>query len=126
MNYNHTIVDRFDNAHKNAGSMDENDPTVGVGLVGSPSCGDVMRFYIKVENNKIVDACFQTFGCGSAISSSSLLVDKVLGKTIPDALQITDQEIFQELKLPPVKYHCSVLAEAAVREAVLDWESKNV
>lgn len=125
MSYNQKIVDTFEDAFRNAGSMDKNDPEVGVGLVGAPACGDVMQFYIRVREGQIIDACFKTFGCGSAISSSSTLVDKVRGKTLSQASQITNKEIFDELSLPPVKFHCSVLAEDAIKAAIEDWKSKN-
>lgn len=125
MSYNQKIVETFENAYRNVGTMDENDPSVGIGLVGAPACGDVMRFFIKVQEGKITEACFQTFGCGSAISSSSLLVDKVRGKKLEEANRITNKEIYDELGLPPVKYHCSVLAEDAVKAAVENWKSKN-
>ncbi len=106
--------------------MDKDDPDVGTGLVGAPACGDVMRLQIKVnpETHKIVDAKFKTFGCGSAIASSSLVTEWVKGKTVDEALELTNSEIVEELNLPPVKIHCSVLAEDAVKQAIEDFKRK--
>ena len=104
--------------------MDKTASDVGTGLVGAPECGDVMKLQIKVENNVIVDAKFKTFGCGSAIASSSLATEWVKGRTIEEALAIKNMEIVRELSLPPVKIHCSVLAEDAIRAAINDWKKK--
>jgi nitrogen fixation NifU-like protein len=110
---------------KNVGSLDENDMSVGTGVVGSPVCGDMLKFQIRVENDVIVDAKFKTFGCGGAISSSSLITEKVLGKTLNEALKLKNKDIVQELELPKVKIHCSVMAEDAVRKAIEDYRNKN-
>lgn len=99
---------------KNVGKLDKNDPTVGTGLVGAPACGDVMQMQIKVENNRIVDAKFKTFGCGSAIASSSVATEWIKGKTLDEALRVTNTDIAEHLKLPPVKLHCSMLAQEAI------------
>ncbi len=125
MQYNKRVIELFTNP-KNVGTLDENDPNVGTGEVGSPACGDVMRFQIKVdpETGKIVDAKFKTFGCGSAIASSALAIEKILGGTLEDALKITNKELVEELELPPVKVHCSVLAEEGLRAAVEDYRRK--
>ncbi len=125
MQYNKRVIELFTNP-KNVGSLDENDPDVGTGEVGSPACGDVMRFQIKVdpETGKIVDAKFKTFGCGSAIASSALAIEKILGRTLEDALKLTNKELVEELELPAVKVHCSVLAEEGLRAAVEDYRRK--
>ncbi|WP_168464640.1 Fe-S cluster assembly scaffold IscU [Wolbachia endosymbiont of Ctenocephalides felis wCfeT] len=124
MSYNEKILDHYENP-RNVGSLDNSDPKVGTGLVGAPSCGDVMKLQIKVNEKGIIeDAKFKTFGCGSAIASSSLLTEIIKGKTIQDAAQIKNTQIVQELSLPPVKIHCSVLAEDAVRAAINDYRSK--
>ncbi|MEC8157358.1 MAG: iron-sulfur cluster assembly scaffold protein, partial [SAR324 cluster bacterium] len=107
------------------GSFDKNDDAVGTGLVGAPECGDVMKLQIKVENDQIVDAKFKTFGCGSAIASSSLATEWVKGKSIDEAMSIQNTEIVEELSLPPVKIHCSVLAEDAIKAAISDYKSRN-
>jgi nitrogen fixation NifU-like protein len=99
---------------KNVGKLDKNDPTVGTGLVGAPACVDVMQMQIKVENNRIVDAKFKTFGCGSAIASSSVATEWIKGKTLDEALRVTNTDIAEHLKLPPVKLHCSMLAQEAI------------
>jgi nitrogen fixation protein NifU and related proteins len=106
------------------GSMDKNDPTVGTGMVGAPACGDVMKLQIKVEDGIITDAKFKTYGCGSAIASSSLVTDWVKGKTLDQAMTIKNSEIAEELALPPVKIHCSILAEDAIRAAIHDYQLK--
>ncbi len=115
--YNEKINETF-RQPKNVGTLDENDPNVGVGFVGSPGCGDVLKIYIKVEDDKIVDVKFKTFGCGSAIASSSVLTEKVMGLTLEEAKKITNKEIADELSLPPIKTHCSVLAEEAIKDAI--------
>ena len=122
--YSEKVIDHYNNP-RNVGSMDKSASDVGTGLVGAPECGDVMKLQIKVVNNVIVDAKFKTFGCGSAIASSSLATEWVKGKTIDEALTITNKDIVSELSLPPVKIHCSVLAEDAIRAAISDWKKKN-
>ncbi|QEK38798.1 iron-sulfur cluster assembly scaffold protein [Candidatus Cytomitobacter primus] len=122
--YNEKINETFKNP-KNVGSMDETDPTVGVGFVGSPGCGDVLKIYIKVDDeDRITDVKFKTFGCGSAIASSSVLTEKVIGLKLEEAKKITNKDIADELSLPPIKTHCSVLAEEAITEAIADLISK--
>ena len=123
MQYNAKILDHVYNP-RNVGAFDPSDKNVGVGLVGAPACGDVMQFCIRVEEGKITEAKFKTFGCGSAIASSSLLTDLVRGKTLQEAGTIKNRDIYEELELPPVKFHCSVLAEDAVKAAIEDWKSK--
>jgi nitrogen fixation protein NifU and related proteins len=124
MAYDSKVVDHFENP-RNVGTLDKTDPNVGTGLVGAPACGDVMRLQIKVNDEGIIeDAKFKTFGCGSAIASSSLITEWVKTKTIEDAEKITNQEIVEELSLPPVKVHCSVLAEDAIKAAIKDWREK--
>jgi nitrogen fixation protein NifU and related proteins len=125
MAYSNKVIDHYNNP-RNVGSMDKNRADVGTGLVGAPECGDVMKLQIKVnpETNIIEDAKFKTFGCGSAIASSSLATEWVKGKTIDEALAIKNTEIVKELSLPPVKIHCSVLAEDAIRAAIGDWKKK--
>ena len=123
MAYSEKVLDHYNNP-RNVGSMDKNLPTVGTGLVGAPECGDVMKLQIKVENGVITDAKFKTFGCGSAIASSSLATEWVKGKTVDEALAIKNTEIVRELSLLPVKIHCSVLAEDAIRAAIADWKKK--
>jgi nitrogen fixation NifU-like protein len=110
---------------RNVGSLDENDRSVGTGLVGSPVCGDMLKFQIRVENGIIVDAKFKTFGCGGAISSSSLTTEKVIGKTLDEALEVKNKDIVRELDLPKVKIHCSVMAEEAIHKAIEDYRQKN-
>ena len=124
MAYSQGVLDHYDNP-RNVGSLDKNSNDVGTGLVGAPECGDVMKLQIQVENDKIVDAKFKTFGCGSAIASSSLATEWVKGKTIDDALTIQNTHIVDELALPPVKIHCSVLAEYAIKAAIQDIRNKN-
>ncbi|MGL9725933.1 MAG: Fe-S cluster assembly scaffold IscU [Wolbachia sp.] len=124
MSYNEKILDHYENP-RNVGSLDKNDPNVGTGLVGAPSCGDVMKLQIKVDNKGVIeDAKFKTFGCGSAIASSSLLTEMIKGKTIEDVTKIKNTQIVQELSLPPVKIHCSVLAEDAIKAAIYDYQNK--
>ena len=123
MAYSDKVIDHYDNP-RNVGSLDKKAEDVGTGLVGAPECGDVMKLQIQVEGDRIVDAKFKTFGCGSAIASSSLATEWVKGKTIEEALSITNSEIVEELSLPPVKIHCSVLAEDAIKAAVADYKNK--
>ena len=124
MAYSDQVLEHY-NKPRNIGAMDRADPRVGTGIVGAPECGDVMKLQIKVdENNRIVDAKFKTFGCGSAIASSSLATEWVKGKTLDEALEIRNTDIVRELSLPPVKIHCSVLAEDAIRAAIADVKQK--
>ena len=125
MAYSDKVLDHYNNP-RNVGSLDKNDPNVGTGMVGAPECGDVMKLQIKVnrETNVIEEAKFKTFGCGSAIASSSLATEWVKGKTVDEALSIKNMDIVKELSLPPVKIHCSVLAEDAIRAAIGDWKKK--
>jgi nitrogen fixation NifU-like protein len=125
MAYSDKVLEHFDNP-KNIGSFDKSDPTVGTGLVGAPECGDVMKLQIKVdENENIIDAKFKTFGCGSAIASSSLATEWIKGKSLDEAHKIQNTVIVEELSLPPVKIHCSVLAEDAIKGAIADYRNKN-
>ncbi|XP_075226859.1 iron-sulfur cluster assembly enzyme [Lycorma delicatula] len=122
--YHENVIDHYENP-RNVGSLDKNDKRVGTGLVGAPACGDVMKLQIKVdENGKISDAKFKTFGCGSAIASSSLATEWVKGKTVDEALKLKNTDIAKELALPPVKLHCSMLAEDAVKAALSDYRIK--
>ena len=124
MAYSDKVVAHLENP-KNIGSFDKNDPTIGTGLVGAPECGDVMKLQIKVDDNdKIVDAKFKTFGCGSAIASSSLATEWVKGRSLDEAFALDNTVIVEELSLPPVKIHCSVLAEDAIKGAISDYISK--
>ena len=124
MAYEKKLIDHFENP-RNVGTLDKNDPEVGTGLVGAPACGDVMRLQIKVNDKGIIeDAKFKTFGCGSAIASSALITMWVKSKTVEEAEKITNQQIVEELSLPPVKVHCSVLAEDAIKAAINDWRQK--
>jgi len=124
MAYGNKVLDHYENP-RNVGSMDKSDPNVGTGLVGAPACGDVMRLQVKIsDDGKIEDAKFKTFGCGSAIASSSLATEWVKGKTVEEALAISNTDIVRELSLPPVKIHCSVLAEDAIKAAIDDWKKK--
>jgi len=123
MAYSDKVLDHFNNP-RNVGSLDKADAEVGTGVVGAPECGDVMKLQLKVRGGVIEDAKFKTFGCGSAIASSSLATEWVKGKTIEEALQIKNTEIVEELSLPPVKVHCSVLAEDAIKAAIADYKSK--
>ena len=125
MAYSEKVVEHYEHP-RNVGSLDKNDPTVGTGLVGAPACGDVMKLQIKVgPGGRIEDAKFKTFGCGSAIASSSLATEWVKGKTLDEAATIKNTEIAQHLALPPVKIHCSVLAEDAIKAAVADYRAKH-
>ena len=124
MAYSDKVIDHYNNP-RNVGSLDKASTEVGTGVVGAPECGDVMKLQIQVEGDKIVDAKFKTFGCGSAIASSSLATEWIKGKTLDEALAIQNTEIVQELSLPPVKIHCSVLAEDAIKAAVTDFKSKS-
>ena len=123
MAYSQTLMNHYENPH-NVGSFDKNDDNVGTGLVGAPACGDVMKLQIKVENGIIQDAKFKTFGCGSAIASSSLVTEWVKGRTLAEAKSIKNVQIAEELALPPVKIHCSVLAEDSIKAAIKDYEIK--
>ena len=123
MAYSEKVIDHY-NEPRNVGSFTKEEEGVGTGLVGAPECGDVMKLQIKVENNKIVDAKFKTFGCGSAIASSSLATEWVKGKSVDDAMAIQNTEIVEELSLPPVKIHCSVLAEDAIKAAISDYKNR--
>jgi nitrogen fixation NifU-like protein len=123
MAYSEKVIDHY-NDPRNVGSFAKSDVQVGTGLVGAPECGDVMKLQIKVENEKIVDAKFKTFGCGSAIASSSLATEWVKGRTLDEALAIQNTEIVEELSLPPVKIHCSVLAEDAIKAAIQDYRKR--
>jgi|TARA_B100000953_G_scaffold194561_1_gene160282 nitrogen fixation NifU-like protein len=124
MAYSEKVIDHY-NEPRNVGSFTKGEEGVGTGLVGAPECGDVMKLQIKVENNKIVDAKFKTFGCGSAIASSSLATEWVKGKSVDDAMAIQNTEIVEELSLPPVKIHCSVLAEDAIKAAISDYKNRD-
>ncbi|KAJ2805618.1 iron-binding protein [Coemansia guatemalensis] len=122
--YHEKVIDHYENP-RNIGSLDKNDPTVGTGLVGAPACGDVMRLQIKVDDaGNIADVKFKTFGCGSAIASSSYITERVRGMSITDALKIKNTDIAKELCLPPVKLHCSMLAEDAIKSAIKDFRKK--
>ncbi len=125
MAYSNKVLDHYNNP-RNVGSLDKNDPQVGTGMVGAPECGDVMKLQVKVnpETGVIEDARFKTFGCGSAIASSSLATEMLKGKTVDEALAIKNTEIVNELSLPPVKIHCSVLAEDAIKAAIADYKKK--
>lgn len=124
MAYSEKVIDHYENP-RNVGKMDMKDPSVGTGMVGAPACGDVMKLQIKVEGGVIEDAKFKTYGCGSAIASSSLLTEWVKGKTLDEARAIKNIDIVEELSLPPVKIHCSVLAEDAIKSAISDYTNKN-
>src|SRR6478736_2311358 len=123
MAYSEKVIDHYENP-RNVGSLDKNDETVGTGLVGAPACGDVMKLQIKVKDGVIQDAKFKTFGCGSAIASSSLVTEWVKGMTIEQAGELKNSQIAEELNLPPVKIHCSVLAEDAIKAAIADYKKK--
>ena len=123
MAYSDKVLDHYENP-RNVGSLDKNDPSVGTGMVGAPACGDVMKLQIKVEDGIITDAKFKTYGCGSAIASSSLVTEWVKGKTLDQAMEIKNSAIAEELALPPVKIHCSILAEDAIRAAIHDYQLK--
>ena len=124
MAYSEKVLDHYENP-RNVGKMDMKDPTVGTGMVGAPACGDVMKLQIKVEDDVITDAKFKTYGCGSAIASSSLLTEWVKGRTLDEVKDIKNTDIVEELNLPPVKIHCSVLAESAIKSAIKDYMDKN-
>jgi nitrogen fixation NifU-like protein len=124
MAYSDKVIDHY-NKPRNVGSFQKTDEGVGTGIVGAPECGDVMKLQIKVEGDRIVDARFKTFGCGSAIASSSLATEWVKGKTLDEALTIKNTQIVEELSLPPVKIHCSVLAEDAIKSAIADYKKKS-
>ena len=130
MAYSKKVVDRFNDTLNNpakhgVGRFDPNDPMVATGMVGAPACGDVMKLDLKLDDNdKILDVKFKTYGCGSAIASSTMFVEMLTGKTLTEAKQIKDKEIAEALELPPIKYHCSVLAESAIAKAIEDWEEK--
>ena len=123
MAYSKEVIDHYENP-RNVGKMDKDDPDVGTGLVGAPACGDVMQLAIKVEDGIITDAKFKTYGCGSAIASSSLLTEWAKGKTLEEAGEITNVQIKEALSLPPVKIHCSVLAEDAIKDAIRNYKEK--
>ena len=125
MSYSEKVIEHYERP-SNVGSMDSGSSSVGTGLVGAPECGDVMKLQIMVEDNKIVDAKFKTFGCGSAIASSSLVTEWVKGKTLDEAELLKNTDIVEELSLPPVKIHCSVLAEDAIKAAINDYKGKYV
>jgi len=129
MAYSQQVLDRFDSVLKepekhSVGKFDPADPNVATGMVGAPACGDVMRLQLKLDGDFIEDVKFKTYGCGSAIASSTLFVDMLKGKTISEAKQIKDKDIAEALELPPIKLHCSVLAEASIRKAIEEWEGK--
>jgi Fe-S cluster assembly scaffold IscU len=123
MAYSDKVIDHYENP-RNVGSLDKNDEDVGTGIVGAPACGDVMKLQIRVEDGVITDARFKTYGCGSAIASSSLVTEWVRGMTVEQAMTIGNSQIAEELSLPPVKIHCSVLAEDAIKAAIIDWQRK--
>jgi nitrogen fixation NifU-like protein len=123
MAYSDKVLDHYENP-RNVGSMNKDDQGVGTGMVGAPACGDVMKLQIKIKDDIVEDACFKTYGCGSAIASSSLVTEWIKGKTLGEAGQIKNTDIADELALPPVKIHCSVLAEDAIKAAIDDYKSK--
>ena len=130
MPYSQQVLDRFDSVLKDpkkhsVGRFDPEDPNVATGMAGAPACGDVMRLQLKLKGDLIEDVKFKTYGCGSAIASSTLFVDMLKGKTVEEAKQIKDKDIATALDLPPIKLHCSVLAEASIRKAIEDWETKH-
>ena len=124
MAYSGQVLDHYENP-RNVGKMDKDDSSVGTGLVGAPACGDVLQLQIKVENEIITDAKFKTYGCGSAIASSSLITTWLKGKSLNEAAEIKNTDIAEELALPPVKIHCSILAEDAIKSAIADYKSKH-
>jgi len=124
MAYSNKVIDHYEHP-RNVGSLDKGDESVGTGIVGAPACGDVMKLQIKVENGVITDAKFKTYGCGSAIASSSLVTEWVKGMSIDKAMEIKNSQIAEELSLPPVKIHCSVLAEDAIKAAIRDYQQKH-
>jgi nitrogen fixation NifU-like protein len=123
MSYSEKVLDHYNNP-RNVGALDKNDASVGTGLVGAPACGDVMKLQIKVEDGIITDAKFKTFGCGSAIASSSLVTEWIKGMSLDEAKQVENSQIAEELNLPPVKIHCSVLASDAIKAAISDYKRK--
>jgi nitrogen fixation NifU-like protein len=123
MAYSEKVIDHYQNP-KNVGTLDKSKSNVGTGLVGAPECGDVMRLQIEVEDNRIIDAKFKTFGCGSAIAASSLATEWLKGMTLDEAVKMDNMELVEELNLPPVKIHCSVLAEDAIKSAINDYRQK--
>ena len=130
MAYSQQVLDRFDSVLKNpdkhsVGRFDPTDPNVATGMTGAPSCGDVMRLQLKLDGDLIEDGKFKTYGCGSAIASSTMFVDMLKGKTVEEAKQIKDKDIAEALQLPPIKLHCSVLAEESICKAIEDWETKS-
>ena len=130
MPYSQQVLDRFHNVLKDpikhsVGRFNPEDPNVATGMTGAPACGDVMRLQLKLDGDLIKDVKFKTYGCGSAIASSTLFVDMLKGKTVEEAKQIKDKDIADALELPPIKLHCSVLAEASIRKAIEEWESKS-
>ena len=124
MAYSEQVLDHYENP-RNVGSLDKNSPDVGTGMVGAPACGDVMKLQIEVHDGVITDAKFKTYGCGSAIASSSLVTEMLKGKTLDQATEIKNSKIAEELALPPVKIHCSVLAEDAIKSAIADYKKKH-
>jgi len=129
MAYSQKVIDRFENVLKNptkhsVGRFDPNDADIATGMVGAPACGDVMKLQLKIKDNVITDVKFKTYGCGSAIASSTMFVDMLKEKTIEEACQIKDKDIAEALELPPIKLHCSVLAEDSIKKAIENWESK--
>ena len=126
MAYSEKVIDHYENP-RNVGGFDKNDPSIATGMVGAPACGDVMKLQLKIDENGIIeDAKFETYGCGSAIASSSLVTEWVKGKSIDEASTISNMDIAEELALPPVKIHCSILAEDAIKAAVADYKSRQV
>ncbi len=124
MAYSEKVIEHYENP-RNVGTLDKDDPNVGTGLVGAPACGDVMRLQLKIDDDgTIQDAKFKTFGCGSAIASSSLVTEWVKGRSVDDAMKISNKDVARELALPPVKIHCSVLAEDAIKAAIADFKKK--
>jgi len=124
MAYSEKVIDHYENP-RNVGSLDKNDPSVGTGLVGAPACGDVMKLQLRIDERGVIqDAKFKTFGCGSAIASSSLVTEWVKGMTVDQAMEVKNTKIAEELNLPPVKIHCSVLAEDAIKAAIADYKAK--
>ena len=124
MQYSDEVIDHYNNP-RNVGSFEKGEKDVGTGIVGAPECGDVMKLQLKIDNGIITDAKFKTFGCGSAIASSSLATEWVKGKTVDEAMEIKNTEIVEKLQLPPVKIHCSVLAEDAIKAAIEDYKNRN-
>jgi nitrogen fixation NifU-like protein len=124
MAYGEKVIDHYQNP-RNVGTLDKSKPTVGTGLVGAPECGDVMRLQIQIEDGIITDAKFKTFGCGSAIAASSLATEWLKGKSVDEAAKLDNMDLVEELSLPPVKIHCSVLAQDAVQAAINDYRTKN-